>query len=178
MVLFGEGAIGRYEVLCGMRDACISPQDRVSCEWDIAEGAEGVICWYDRGLRESIDHRRFKQAPRALLDLHSRWCKRSTDSFFYSWEVTSGFPAAGVSPLNGAGVGAATSAYVFDSASGCDAGTGSIPAEPCASAPASPRSSHELDGETGHALLLSPRAFDSMDCLPTENLNSVSIYIP
>lgn len=94
-----------------------------------------------------------------------------------SWEVTSGFPAAGVSPLNGAGVGAATSAYVFDSASGCDAGTGSIPAEPCASAPASPRSSHELDGETGHALLLSPRAFDSMDCLPTENLNSIELNL-
>ena len=47
----GDGAISRNEVITGLRDACISPREKVSCEWDIAEGPEGVIFWCDHGQR-------------------------------------------------------------------------------------------------------------------------------
>jgi hypothetical protein len=91
--------------------------------------------------------------------------------------------AAGLgSQLCSAGDEIPTSAFSFDS-SACDpAATSAFAAQgsellhqPCPGAPSSPRSSHaDLDGEHGSSLLLSPRGFDALDSLPTENLNSVS----
>ncbi len=77
-----------------------------------------------------------------------------------------------------------SSSYSYDPTSACDPVAASAFAaaqgsellhQPCPGVPCSPRSSHaDLDGDHGSSLLLSPRGFDSLDGLPTENLNSVS----
>ena len=80
--------------------------------------------------------------------------------------------------------GGSSSSFAFDSQIGGDPSSvsgfvthpGDLLNQPSPRIPASPRSSHEaeIEGENGSSLFLSPRAFDSLDCLPSENLNSVS----
>ena len=95
-----------------------------------------------------------------------------------SWEATTGFSTSGVTQINAAED--APSPYAFDCNTACVPGPGTNTTEllqqPCA--PASPRPSHDIEGDNSNSLLLSPRAYDSLDSLPTENLNSVSLTNP